>query len=109
MLLILNIGLNNNPMKPHLVENVCKEVFGITKTQTKQVISTYNGTEEPTLIVQAVISWELSIVEHVVEKLCEEFTQECIAMVYGGVKKLIFNPLYKGERFKFADEFFVEM
>lgn len=109
MLLILNIGLNNNPSSVQSVENICKEVFGITKTQTKQVISTYNGEEEPTLVVQVPLSWNINVVEHVVEKLCEEFTQECIAMVYGGVKKLIFNPLYSGERFEFASEFFVEM
>ena len=99
----LNIGLNNNPYGAEEVINKLNGVMGDIPITFSVEMGEYEGNEEPTVV--AVYESYASIED--LERLCEEMTQECIAIKVNGVGSMVFNPGYNGERFEFNDQYFI--
>jgi len=96
----LNIGLNNNPFT--FLETVAFfEFSGLTKFEFR--IGKYVENREPTAVLQLS---ELPDIEF----LCQFFTQECIAILdeSTGIGSLIYRPDFKGDRYSFDFEYFLE-
>lgn len=110
MKLILNIGLNNNPLTPFQIMQHLRNVpYNNERTvQMKNTTSTYLGEQEPTTLVKFNTARKSvgSIITQV-EDLCSHFNQECIAITIDGIGYLVYNINYKGEKLPFDQKYFI--
>lgn len=105
-MIVFNIGLNNNPYKVKEILARLNYLVDDTYTSYKTGIGEYVGAEEPTLVV----SYDDPKVSSIkLEILCMWLQQECIAYKLGGVGYMAFNPKYTGERYKFDEQFFINL
>ena len=99
----LNIGLNNNPYSSEEVINKLNGVMGDIPITFSVEIGEYDGNDEPTVVV----IYERYASIDKLERLCEEMTQDYIAVKIDGVGRMVFNPGYNGKRFEFDDKYFI--
>lgn len=109
MKITLNIGLNNNPYNHTELKNLLTIVG--TVLNARQIDSTYNGVLEPTSVI--IIDLNLANTRDLrkwVQDLCIITMQECIAVKNDeGFEELIYNKNFRGEMYKFSQEFFKEI
>lgn len=110
----INLGLNNNPWTYEQVVDFFK-MYNL-KSERKDM-GEWQDNPEPTAVL--VID---NVDDAEVEKWCQYFTQECIAVLrddmsdkYGslwdwetGEGSLIYNPDYTGERYTFDFKYFIQ-
>ena len=110
---IFNIGLNDNPFD---FEGVKRKLSNMNSYEHNIFLnddfvlrdSVYNGKYEPTLVCSGKYYGRLSALVNIVECLCKTFGQECIAVKWQGVGYLVYNVKYKGEKYTFDNNFFIE-
>lgn len=103
----LNIGLENNPYTYQKVVELIDWTYGKSKISRQQT-GEYNGEPERTAVFLTESSYNVNKILRAVEVLTEIFTQECIAVKINDVGYLVYNPEYKGEKFEFNNEYFIE-
>jgi len=104
----LNIGLNNCFYNYRDVVGVTHNLLGTEYgyISARYHVGEYNGNPEPTAVIELDVHNKTSLIE-VVEHLCSIFTQECIAVKYNGKGKLVYNPNFKGQQYKFDPKYFI--
>jgi hypothetical protein len=105
----LNIGLNNNPLGFEETVNEVKE-HGLKVKNFKRVISEYQGNEEPTAVVNgSIYLGDIDDVHALVQNLCIDLTQECIAYkINRFMGKIAFNPRMDVTKFDFDQQYFID-
>lgn len=98
-----NIGLNNNPKTTEEITQTLNKLVGRAPVKRSLIDGEYKGEVEPTLVL-AYENERLTRVQ--LEILCEETTQEAIALKRDGKGRLVFNPNYKGRKFTFNQDYF---
>ncbi len=120
---IMNLGLENNPNYDGTTESIgniitiIQETTGFVVRAEEVVVSEYDGNEERTLILSGNHrtikgGGQHRVVEDETDTLCTIFDQECIAVKSGWFnekKTLVYNRRFKGDKFEFNDEYFVEL
>jgi len=105
-LLSINLGLNNNPFTfTQLQEYFYNSNYYLLSAYT--AYKKYKGEIEPTFV--AVLEYNYTRDSKVIqdfENLCTVFNQECIAISSDSFDIMVFNPSYKGEKFKFSEDLF---
>lgn len=104
----LNIGLNNNPFTYSQLVNRFGELTGVHLIDKRLDAGQYDGQEEPTAVL--LIMHNSSQVESAVQKMCEIFTQECIAMrkLNDSKSGILIYPEYVYERlYEFDEKYFI--
>ena len=103
----LNIGLENNPYTYQKVDAFINWTYGIPRVARQQT-GEYNGEPERTAVFLTSSIDNVETILKTVETLTELFTQDCIAVKINDVGYLVYNPEYKGEKFEFSNEYFIE-
>jgi hypothetical protein len=107
---VLNIGLNNNPKSPEGILEVIEALFSFTELSEHRIeMGEFNGNPENTLIVELDSRLNAEWMRINIEILCEQLTQESIAVKFNGKGELVFNPAYKGERYEFNEDYFLNI
>lgn len=97
----INLGLNNNPWTYEQVVDFFKKY---NLTSERKDMGEWQDNPEPTAVL--VID---NVDDAEVEKWCQYFTQECIAVLRGDLTgSLIYNPDYTGERYAFDFKYFIQ-
>jgi hypothetical protein len=100
-----NIGLNNNPKDTEQITEMVNKLVGRAPLKRNLYTGEYKGEVEPTLV----LTYENERLTRVqIQKLCEDTTQEAIALKRDGKGRLVFNPNYKGRKFTFNQDYFIE-
>lgn len=104
----LNIGLTNCTIPVPVLLSLLDTTFGnvVDHTQSDGV---YDGKKEPTLVVNVNTNKNLSDVIFGVEKITQFTNQDCIAIQTDYFEALVYYPLYRGERQKFNETFFIKL
>ena len=103
----LNIGLENNPIGD--IDGIVQKLQDNPKVRlgtTEQVDGEYNGQPERTVVVDAKFDGTASEFRKYIEGLNKDLTQEAIGVKFNGKGSLIYDPDYKGEKYKFDQKFF---
>ena len=101
----LNIGLNNNPKTTEEITQTLNKLVGRAPVKRSLVDGEYKGDVEPTLVL-VYENERLTRVQ--LQTLCEQTTQEAIALKRDGKGRLVFNPNYRGQKFTFNQDYFIE-
>lgn len=109
---ILNIGLNNNPLSAAKIlekvrANFCLNYGDVVDVSVKD--SFYLGEIEPTLILDFSSPYKLSTLIDKIEQLASVLTQDCIGANIDGNGILIYRIDYKGTRLPFDNNFFLTL
>lgn len=102
----LNIGLENNPYEFADVLTFVNELA--TLNSFRQESGEYNGEPERTFVASLYSKHTEERILKQIELLTIAFTQDCIAVKINDVGYLVYNPEYKGEKFEFNNEYFIE-
>ena len=103
----LNIGLENNPYSHREISSYLQLTCGI-EILSREEVGEYNGESERTLVSLNHSHDDVEITLETVKLMTELFTQDCIAVKINDVGYLVYNPEYKGEKFEFNNEYFIE-
>lgn len=107
---VLNIGLENNPKSPEGVLEVIEALFCFTElVEQRTQDGQFNGNDENTLVVELDSGLDVGTLRLNIELLCEVLTQESIAVKFNGKGELVFNPEFKGERYEFNEDYFLNI
>ena len=102
----LNIGLENNPLTEYDIIKILW-ISGLAYSKSRIEIGEYLGKPERTLVIEAkYIRTEKDMID-LVKGLCLILKQECIGLMIGDVGYLVYNPEFKGERFDFNKDYFI--
>ena len=104
----LNIGLENNPKDRAGVLEALSKDPRVTLGSSEQVTGEYEGNPERTVVVDAKFDGPRDQFNALVENLNKELTQEAIGTTFDGDGNLIYDPAFKGDRYTFDKEFFIE-
>lgn len=111
--IILNIGLNNNPLTAGIIVDKARQNFGLRPGESLEYKiednSMWIDTYEPTLILQFSSPYKLSTLIDKIERFSNVLTQDCIAAKIDGNGILVYRIDYKEERHKFDDELFLTL
>ena len=109
--IILNLGLENNPLRDKVVINPEATVTIGSEKLNKMSFetSTYNGQKELTFVAGFKTGYAVSKVILEIELMCLEMKQECIAVLIDGIGYLVYNPTFQGDKFAFDKRFFKEI
>lgn len=102
----LNIGLENNPYEFADVLTFVNELAILNSF--RQELGEYNGEPERTFVASLYSEHAEERILKRIELLTIAFTQDCIAVKINDVGYLVYNPEYKGEKFEFNNEYFIE-
>ena len=102
----LNIGLENNPYEFADVLTFVNELA--TLHSFRKEVGEYNGELERTFVSSLFSEYSEERILKQIELLTIAFTQDCIAVKINDVGYLVYNPEYKGEKFEFNNEYFIE-
>ncbi len=106
---VVNIGLNIGVEEPkqQLSRTLISLLgyYALDKVRTDEE-GVYKGSGERTLIACFETTSSESL-EKVLEYLCSDLKQECIAYKLNGVGAIAFNRNYEGEKFEFNEEYFI--
>lgn len=106
IMMILNIGLNNNAMS---VEEILEALVIDYKVYSfHQAEGSYNEAPEPTLVVYLTMPYHRT--SHKIlrlEQLTNMMKQECIAVSSDHFDMMVYAHNYNGERLKFDSRFFI--
>ena len=112
-----NIGLGNNPLTKYYSDGITPDnlqldifnllmQYGYAEPYYKICDGLYNDQKEYTYVGILWLNDGLDI-DAVTEDLCEAMTQECISYKSEDESKLIYNPLFDGEKYTFNEEYFI--
>ena len=105
----MNIGLENNPIDN--INGIIKKLQSDKRVRlgtTEQVTGEYEGNPERTVVVDAKFDGTASQFRDYIEKLNADLTQEAIGVQFNGRGSLIYDPKFKGDRYKFDSDYFVQ-
>lgn len=106
--IILNLGLENNPLKNKIVVNPEAAVtigsYKYKKCSFEE--STYNEKKELTFVAGFECGFAVSKIILEIELMCLEMEQECIAVLIDGIGYLVYNPTFVGDKFAFDLQYF---
>ena len=105
----MNIGLENNPIDN--INGIIKKLQSDKRVRlgtTEQVTGEYEGNPERTVVVDAKFDGTASQFRDYIEKLNADLTQEAIGVQFNGRGSLIYDPKFKGDRYTFDPQFFVQ-
>ena len=107
-----NIGLHNNPYQDEyeIRDILNKSGFTLFDT-TPSFISKgeWNGTDEPTFVINTSTTMSDEQIDHNVEGLCKIFRQAAIAiLVDNKAGSLVYHPHYDKLRLTFDRNYFIE-
>lgn len=121
----LNIGLNAGFNKKTPKTQLAKTLDRINSVRWSKItikdlrieLGEYDGKPEKTLIVAFEYDKEKTSIDFIrqwVERHCIELSQECIPFrtrIDGVIahEELVYNPQYKGDKFTFSDDYFIDM
>ena len=102
----MNVGLENNPLSGESIAKILNILFPY------QVVSRiddgkYRDNPERTLVCKIGHNYSLSELVQTVESWCMLFAQESIAISGESFDLLVWSPEYKGDTFKFNEEYFI--
>lgn len=104
----LNIGLENNPKTISELTDLLKiKWIVINNLAIKE--GEFNGNPERTLVIEGETKLKKEFILKMIEHICKVATQESIAVKINGEGILVFNPEYKGERYEFNENFFINL
>ena len=105
----LNIGLENNPKSFTEVSKNTNWMLCFGLFESREEVGEYEGKPERTAVIKLTndVDSESTVIEFV-EYLTTIFIQDCIAVKINDVGYLVYNPEYKGEKFEFNNEYFIE-
>ena len=104
----LNIGLENNPIDNiDGIINELKKNPKVTLGSTEQVNGEYLGEVERTVVVDAKYDGTPAQFKKYIQELSAGLTQEAIGTTFDGKGDLVYDPKFKGERYTFDPQFFV--
>ena len=109
--IILNLGLENNPLRDKIVVNPETAVTIGSEKLNKMSFetSTYNGQKELTLVARFNVGFAVSKIILEIELTCLEMEQDCIAVLIDGIGYLVYNPTFQGQKFAFDKRYFKEI
>ena len=102
---VLNIGLNNNPINKREIVELFQNEFTPRATWA-QVNSTYLDQVEPTLVIHGESAEAFKVIVDKIKKLSERMDQECIGAEVDEHGLLVYPDSFKGERYKFDRKYF---
>ena len=105
----LNIGLENNPIDN--IDGIIKKLEEnpkVTLGTTQQVDGEYLGEVERTVVVNAKFDGTPAEFKSYIESLSAELTQEAIGTEFDGTGDLVYDPKFKGDRYTFDPQFFLQ-
>jgi len=103
---VLNIGLNNNPFTQEEILEKLSVDYDLVASRF--AIGAYEGEPEPTLVVMIENPYaNASGFIKKIEQLADVLTQNCIAVSTDQFDILCYAQGYKGERFKFNEQYFI--
>jgi len=107
---ILNIGLNVGNVEPTKQLNTTLHIlttlsFSLTSVKVHEN-SEYNENGERCLVVYFDTEFDLTLISILIDAVCEHLEQQCIAVKFNGVGKLVYDSNYNGERFDFVEKYF---
>lgn len=104
----LNIGLENNPYTFFGVECTVRIHLEGMINESREEIGEYDGNPERTVVMDVTSPKGIKSILKSIENLTIIFTQDCIAVKINDVGYLVYHPEYKGEKFEFNNEYFIE-
>lgn len=104
----LNIGLNNNPFtQSEIIQKLISD-YHVHAYDLRD--GEYEGEHEPTLVVQIVSDYaRTSHFIKKIEELATILTQNCIAVSTDQFDLLVYSQNYQGERYKFDNQYFINI
>ena len=118
-----NIGLNNNNYSTAVMHiNNAKQTGYFDNYHIREMQGTYNGVDEPTIVLTVETKADVVSMVGLTEKWCKAMNQICIAleMTASEIKDtkypetinstfgvLIYNPTFKGEQSTFDKKYFI--
>ena len=109
---VLNIGLNNNPLTPGEIVDRARRIFGLKPgefMEYKVSEGTYHDSPEDTLVLRLICSYKLSTVTDKIERAAAVMNQDCIGAKIDGNGVLIYRENYKEPRQSFNPKYFTEL
>lgn len=104
---IFNIGLNNNPFADVVMAKFSQRIEAMTMIDNSIKVGVYNGVEEPTAVIICYTVMTNGDIIKMTESLCEQMTQECIAIKIDNIGHLVYRPDFEGERYEFDEKYFL--
>lgn len=111
----LNIGLLNNSKVTDInnVSELVAYIEGKLDLELPMIYRTalgeFEGHDEPTLVAVVNINCvNLSYLILEIEQLAIDLTQQCIAVQNDQFEALVYDPHFKGERYKFDNAYFIQ-
>ena len=108
-----NIGLNNNNYSTAVMHiNNAKGAGYFDNYHIREMQGTYNGVDEPTIVLTVDTKADIVSMVGLTEKWCKAMNQICIAIELQDKENntfgvLIYNPTFKGEQSTFDKKYFI--
>lgn len=106
---ILNIGLNNNPLNASQVAQVARKRLGIDRATWATELGKYLEGDEPTLVLHGDTLKALDQITYLIKELSEDLKQECIAVKVDQQGHLLYPETFEGERYEFDQKYFLQI
>jgi hypothetical protein len=111
---ILNIGLNVGDVEPTyqlrrtLNSVMTYDIISNVKVVEKKGSKASDWVDERTLVVEIINSMGKDYFQSLLQVICAELKQDAISYKTSlGIGGLVFNETYKGERYEFKEEYFI--
>lgn len=107
--IILNIGLNNNPLSASQVAKVARERLGLDRATWATEVGEYLQDAEPTIVLHGETSKAYDQIMYLAKELSEDLTQDCIAIKVDDQGHLVYPETFTGERYEFDENYFIKI